>query len=157
MLLFSRMKEVSKRIHSDTFFLLTMRWMRPQFSSPSLTHAFFTLKSRSLLQCSLSTQASRPGPIPLGDRKQQKEFEDLVKRNEQANMEAEAAQAALDAAAEYGSSQVAPENRHPDALKEVPEAWEGNRNPHTGEIGGPKGKEPTRYGDWERNGRVYDF
>ncbi len=26
-----------------------------------------------------------------------------------------------------------------------------------GEIGGPKGPEPTRYGDWERNGRVSDF
>ncbi|NWG72456.1 MAG: DUF1674 domain-containing protein [Parvularculaceae bacterium] len=26
-----------------------------------------------------------------------------------------------------------------------------------GEIGGPKGPEPTRYGDWERNGRAVDF
>ena len=25
------------------------------------------------------------------------------------------------------------------------------------EIGGPKGPEPTRYGDWERKGRCYDF
>jgi hypothetical protein len=25
------------------------------------------------------------------------------------------------------------------------------------EIGGPKGPEPTRYGDWERNGRCIDF
>jgi hypothetical protein len=25
------------------------------------------------------------------------------------------------------------------------------------EIGGPKGAEPTRYGDWERKGRVSDF
>jgi hypothetical protein len=25
------------------------------------------------------------------------------------------------------------------------------------EIGGPKGLEPTRYGDWERNGRCIDF
>lgn len=27
------------------------------------------------------------------------------------------------------------------------------RNEH----GGSKGPEPTRYGDWERNGRCYDF
>ncbi|MGH7075916.1 MAG: DUF1674 domain-containing protein [Stellaceae bacterium] len=27
--------------------------------------------------------------------------------------------------------------------------------PH--EIGGPKGPEPTRYKDWERNGRCIDF
>jgi hypothetical protein len=25
------------------------------------------------------------------------------------------------------------------------------------EIGGPSGPEPTRYGDWERNGRCIDF
>ena len=25
------------------------------------------------------------------------------------------------------------------------------------EIGGPSGPEPTRYGDWERNGRCVDF
>jgi hypothetical protein len=25
------------------------------------------------------------------------------------------------------------------------------------EIGGPKGLEPTRYGDWEQNGRCSDF
>ncbi|MGH6961402.1 MAG: DUF1674 domain-containing protein [Dongiaceae bacterium] len=25
------------------------------------------------------------------------------------------------------------------------------------EIGGPTGPEPTRYGDWERNGRCSDF
>ncbi|MGR9089770.1 MAG: DUF1674 domain-containing protein [Gammaproteobacteria bacterium] len=25
------------------------------------------------------------------------------------------------------------------------------------EFGGPKGLEPTRYGDWEKNGRCIDF
>ena len=25
------------------------------------------------------------------------------------------------------------------------------------EFGGPKGKDPTRYGDWEKNGRCIDF
>lgn len=25
------------------------------------------------------------------------------------------------------------------------------------EVGGPKGLEPTRYGDWEKAGRCYDF
>ena len=25
------------------------------------------------------------------------------------------------------------------------------------ELGGPKGEEPTRYGDWERGGRAVDF
>jgi len=31
------------------------------------------------------------------------------------------------------------------------------KNPLTGEVGGPRGPEPTRYGDWERKGRVIDF
>lgn len=30
-------------------------------------------------------------------------------------------------------------------------------NPHTGEVGGPEGPEPTRYGDWERKGICVDF
>lgn len=30
-------------------------------------------------------------------------------------------------------------------------------NPKTGEVNGPRGPEPTRYGDWEKNGRCYDF
>lgn len=40
-----------------------------------------------------------------------------------------------------------------DAYGPFPDA----RNPTTGEIGGPRGPEPTRYGDWERKGRVIDF
>ena len=28
---------------------------------------------------------------------------------------------------------------------------------HKEEYGGPKGMEPTRYGDWEKNGRCIDF
>ncbi|XVF53411.1 hypothetical protein PTKIN_Ptkin05aG0097600 [Pterospermum kingtungense] len=30
-------------------------------------------------------------------------------------------------------------------------------NKETGEVGGPRGPEPTRYGDWERGGRCSDF
>lgn len=85
-------------------------------------------------------QFSQPGPIPLGDKAAQKEFEDLVKQAQH--------------------PVVSPENTlHPDILHNVSKGddWEGETNPHTGEVGGPKGKEPTRYGDWERNGRVYDF
>jgi hypothetical protein len=29
--------------------------------------------------------------------------------------------------------------------------------PRPREVGGPKGPEPTRYGDWEINGRCSDF
>lgn len=36
-------------------------------------------------------------------------------------------------------------------------SFPNNTNPNTGEVGGPRGPEPTRYGDWERKGRVTDF
>ena len=47
--------------------------------------------------------------------------------------------------------------RHPDAEKEPLPEWPDGVNPNTGERGGPRGPEPTRYGDWERKGRVSDF
>lgn len=40
------------------------------------------------------------------------------------------------------------------------EAGEKNHSslhPPVKEIGGPKGPEPTRYGDWEKGGRCIDF
>ncbi|XP_070500616.1 succinate dehydrogenase assembly factor 4, mitochondrial-like [Chironomus tepperi] len=49
------------------------------------------------------------------------------------------------------------EGKHPYQEKEPLEAWPDNTNPKTGEVGGPRGPEPTRYGDWERKGRVSDF
>ncbi|XP_050310176.1 succinate dehydrogenase assembly factor 4, mitochondrial-like [Anthonomus grandis grandis] len=48
-------------------------------------------------------------------------------------------------------------SKHPDEEEDPLKPWPDNTNPHTGEIGGPKGPEPTRYGDWERKGRVTDF
>ena len=44
-----------------------------------------------------------------------------------------------------------------DNEQEPLKPWPDNINPHTGESGGPRGPEPTRYGDWERKGRVSDF
>ena len=38
-----------------------------------------------------------------------------------------------------------------------PEAAPAKRPAVPREIGGPKGPEPTRYGDWEVNGRCSDF
>ena len=40
---------------------------------------------------------------------------------------------------------------------ETPAPKPAQTPPRPKEIGGPKGPEPTRYGDWERNGRVSDF
>lgn len=76
------------------------------------------------------------------------------------------------------------EGTHPYQEKEPLQAFPNDINPHTGEVGkiyhfkwliyfhltswnwdicyyhlkgGPRGPEPTRYGDWERKGRVSDF
>jgi hypothetical protein len=39
----------------------------------------------------------------------------------------------------------------------VPENRREKPTPRPREIGGPKGPEPTRYGDWEVGGRCTDF
>lgn len=49
------------------------------------------------------------------------------------------------------------EGPHPQAEKNPLPAFPNDTNPLTGEVGGPRGPEPTRYGDWERKGRVSDF
>lgn len=54
-----------------------------------------------------------------------------------------AAQRALEEAAERRAAQEAKEQE----LEDQREA----------EKGGPRKKEPVRYGDWERDGRAYDF
>ncbi|XP_067465375.1 succinate dehydrogenase assembly factor 4, mitochondrial [Thunnus thynnus] len=41
--------------------------------------------------------------------------------------------------------------------KDVLEKYPDDVNPVTKEKGGPRGPEPTRYGDWERKGRCVDF
>ncbi|KAI8595238.1 hypothetical protein EDD21DRAFT_297390, partial [Dissophora ornata] len=74
-----------------------------------------------------------PGPIPLGSSKDQAEFEQLVK-----------------------SAESTPATSHPDAKAPVAQEFEGDTNPTTGEVGGPK-REPVRFGDWSFKGRVTDF
>ncbi len=54
------------------------------------------------------------------------------------------------------------EELHPDIRRGAKPEFEGDRNPKTGEVGGPK-NEPLRWGstgergDWSYNGRVTDF
>jgi hypothetical protein len=41
--------------------------------------------------------------------------------------------------------------------KDQKQKKESQTKPSTKEFGGQKGPEPTRYNDWEKNGRVSDF
>ena len=43
------------------------------------------------------------------------------------------------------------------AEQQPPEQKAQPKKPLAKEIGGPKGPEPTRYGDWERKGICVDF
>ena len=76
----------------------------------------------------------RPGPPPLSPA-DQAEFNRLQK-----------------AVREGEKHPYAPAPKQPHSSD-----FEGPVNPRTGEVNGPKGAEPTRYGDWEKDGRVYDF
>jgi hypothetical protein len=84
----------------------------------------------------------QPGPLPLGDKKDQKEMEKLIKQYN-------------DSVSSPTKPDDAATAQHPDAEKEPLKGFENNVNPETGERNGPKGPEPTRYGDWERKGRVF--
>ena len=44
-----------------------------------------------------------------------------------------------------------------DATGTKKPAGSDEAKPKPGEVGGPKGAEPTRYGDWQIKGRVSDF
>jgi hypothetical protein len=54
--------------------------------------------------------------------------------------------------AEIGSAKAPAERDEEPECDQAP-----GQPPANNEIGGPKGPEPTRYGDWERKGRCIDF
>ncbi len=63
------------------------------------------------------------------------------------------ARASAVAAVRNGADVRVPARHAPD----VPVAGVPVARPAPGEVGGPKGPEPTRYGDWENKGRATDF
>ena len=83
------------------------------------------------------TSFNKPGPIPLGNRKQQQEMLDLIRKKQEADLQSEG-------------------SLHDDAIPQAPAEFEGNVNPKTGEVNGPK-QEPLKHGDWSFGGRVTDF
>ncbi|GJJ09061.1 hypothetical protein Clacol_003283 [Clathrus columnatus] len=82
----------------------------------------------------------KPPPLPP---KEQKEWEESMRRRQ------------LSEASTLDDDL----NSHPDARKPVTPDFEGDTNPVTGEIGGPK-KEPLAWGangEWTFGGRATDF
>ena len=76
----------------------------------------------------------RPGPPPL-PKDQQKEFEELLKKVN--TPLAASSSSKVDGQQEY----------HPDIRRGPKPDFEGDRNPKTGETGGPK-TEPVKWNDW---------
>lgn len=92
-------------------------------------------------------------------KEQQEEFEKLQKMaNSQAAIDEynrqieETGAASSDFASLEGQTDVGLQTQY---FKTIPE-FEGEVNPETGEIGGPK-QDPLRHNDWSFNGRVTDF
>lgn len=56
-----------------------------------------------------------------------------------------------------GGDAVARPARNPDAVAPGSDGAAAETKAADDEIGGPKGPEPTRFGDWERKGRCIDF
>lgn len=50
-----------------------------------------------------------------------------------------------------------PHVKPPAHLSKSPPLPKPDRPQETAEHGGPKGEEPTRYGDWENKGICWDF
>ncbi|KAK1907194.1 hypothetical protein P3342_005518 [Pyrenophora teres f. teres] len=77
----------------------------------------------------------------------------------QINQSPDAAPEGVEVRFENGKEIKKGEDLHPNMRRGAPPEFEGDVNPKTGEVGGPK-NEPLRWGysgDWSYNGRVTDF
>ncbi|KAJ5179045.1 hypothetical protein N7492_002255 [Penicillium capsulatum] len=98
--------------------------------------------------------AQGPAPPRLPEE-EQKIFEELQRRSTGAFSTPQVNQSPQAEVKVNGSG----EELHPDAPVGVKPEFEGEKNPKTGEVGGPK-NEPLRWGsggDWSYGGRVTDF
>lgn len=103
----------------------------------------------------------RQGPMPL-PRKEQAEFDALVKAAQGPGVSLDDARAQARADSTKGASKSPASNAdviaHRDLRKTPRKQFEGEVNPMTGEVGGPK-RDPFQAGDgdWQYSGRVTDF
>ncbi|GAA6059655.1 hypothetical protein JCM10212_004158 [Sporobolomyces blumeae] len=117
-----------------------LKWAAPLACTCRATRSFATASSP------VRASFNRPAP-PALPPKEQREFEELIRRQN-----APASQP-ID-----GTNLAQPEEGelHPDYRRKPKPRFEGDRNPETGEVGGPK-NEPLQHGDWSYGGKVTDF
>ncbi|KAF8477109.1 hypothetical protein BDZ91DRAFT_708690 [Kalaharituber pfeilii] len=130
--------------------------------SYSHPRARFLSSSSAMLSPSNSPVASHFAPGPSPPRlppDQQAEFERLQKRSHGAFSQPTSSTSAPNSeSAAVPAIEATPEDMlHPHVRRGAPPEFEGDVNPKTGEIGGPK-TDPLKWaGDWSYNGRVTDF
>lgn len=98
------------------------------------------------------SRSNLPASIPAKSRflssSQQHQQQESPKPSPQAAEEKETAEEIPENSSNPGDAEDGGEEEDYDGV---------HVNKETGEIGGPRGPEPTRYGDWERKGRCSDF
>ncbi|OJJ63544.1 hypothetical protein ASPSYDRAFT_38120 [Aspergillus sydowii CBS 593.65] len=104
--------------------------------------------------------AFRQGPAPPRlPEEEQKIFEQLQKQSTGAFSTPRSAPQVNQSPDSEPAKAEDGEELHPDMKQGVKPEFEGEKNPKTGEVGGPK-NEPLRWGaggDWSYGGRVTDF
>lgn len=118
-----------------------------------------TRTSLRLANTRLFTTNKSPSPPKL-PKEEQEEFEELQRlANSQDAIESYNRQVSGDSTKESLNNPILTKNDiggfSPEYTKTIPE-FEGNVNPKTGEVNGPK-QDPLRHGDYSFNGRVTDF
>lgn len=101
-----------------------------------------------------------PGP-PRLNKKDQEEFERLQREANTTNAfndyyQKEGIEADLVEEPILPKSEAAVDFHYHPEYRHIKPDFEGDRNPVTGEVGGPK-QDPLRHGDYSFNGRVTDF
>jgi hypothetical protein len=125
----------------------------PSSSSSAAPLSRSVSTSRPLASASKPLPTARPGPPKL-PRAEQREFERLVAAASTSGaFSTPPDQEPKVAAAVSGTTE---QTAHPDARRTPKPDFDGERNPVTGEIGGPK-KDPLLHREWTYGGRATDF
>jgi hypothetical protein len=125
----------------------------PSSSSSAALLSRSVSTSRPLASASKPLPTARPGPPKL-PRAEQREFERLVAAASTSGaFSTPPDQEPKVAAAVSGTAE---QTAHPDARRTPKPDFDGERNPVTGEIGGPK-KDPLLHREWTYGGRATDF
>ncbi|KKZ68397.1 hypothetical protein EMCG_00166 [[Emmonsia] crescens] len=154
----------------------TLRPLRPTILLRNLSHPFRPTRTFSTTLQVKSDDANSQfgnGPSPPRLPKEEQEiFENLQKQStgafstprsapkiNQSPQSGDSSPSSLSTASPQIEVTESDEELHPDLFRGAKPEFEGETNPKTGEVGGPK-NEPLRWGaqgDWSFNGRVTDF